>query len=45
LATTRNAKSYSERRKIAMAARKSSVEGTGKYREKRKVDMKAHSET
>jgi hypothetical protein len=45
LATTKNAKSYRERRKMAMAARKGSIEGTGKYREKRKGDMKAHSET
>lgn len=45
LATTKNAKSYRERRKLARAARKGSIEASGKYREKRRDDLKAHSET
>lgn len=42
---TRRAKSYRERRKLARAARKGSIEGSGKYREKKRDDMKTRSET
>jgi hypothetical protein len=45
LATTKNAKSYRERRKMARAARKGSIAGSGKYGEKRHGDMRARSET
>ncbi|HJS67906.1 MAG TPA: hypothetical protein VJ730_00665 [Nitrososphaera sp.] len=45
MATTRNAKSYRERRKMARAARKGSIIGSGKYREKRHDDLRARSET
>ena len=41
MARTKNAKSYRERRKMAKAARKGSISGTGKYREKRKQDLSA----
>jgi hypothetical protein len=45
LATTKNAKSYRERRKVARAARKGSIAGSGKYREKGHGDRRARSET
>jgi hypothetical protein len=45
LARTKRAKSYRERRKMARAARKGSIVGSGKYREKKHDDMKARSET
>lgn len=41
----KRAKSYRERRKLAKAARKGSIEGSGKYREKKRDSMRESSET
>lgn len=38
---TRRAKSYRERRKLAKAARKGGISGSGKYKEKRRGSIKA----
>jgi hypothetical protein len=45
LVKTKKDKSCRERRKMARAARKGSIVGSGKYREKKHDDMKARSET
>jgi hypothetical protein len=45
LVRTKRVKSYRERRKMARAARKGSISGSGKYREKTHGDMRARSET
>ncbi|MEW6605213.1 MAG: hypothetical protein AB1351_11085 [Thermoproteota archaeon] len=41
LVRTRRAKSYRERWKLAKAARKGSINGSGKYREKRRDSIEA----
>jgi hypothetical protein len=41
----KNAKSFRERRKLAKAARKGSIQGSGKYREKRREGLRERSET
>ncbi|WP_187147466.1 hypothetical protein [Candidatus Nitrososphaera gargensis] len=41
----KRAKSYRERRKLAKAARKGSIKGSGKYREKKRDGMRTYSET
>jgi hypothetical protein len=41
----KNAKSYRERRKLAKAARKGSIGGSGIYREKRRDSLRERSET
>ena len=41
----KNAKSFRERRKLAKAARKGSIEGSGKYREKKGGGLRDRSET
>jgi len=40
---TKRAKNYRERRKLALAARKGSIEGSGKYREKPRDSIKKES--
>ncbi|HEY3094970.1 MAG TPA: hypothetical protein VGJ42_04340 [Nitrososphaera sp.] len=41
----KNAKSYRERRKLARAARNGSIEGGGRYGEKRRDHPRERSET
>lgn len=45
LVRTNRAKSYRERRKLAIAAREGSIDSSGKYREKNRDGIRARSET